>query len=78
PKLMKGLAKLGFSQSYTYFTWRTQRAELEQYLGELTSYPEREFFRPNFFANTPDILPFHLQSGESWMFKSRLALAATL
>ncbi|KRQ13949.1 alpha-1,4-glucan--maltose-1-phosphate maltosyltransferase [Bradyrhizobium pachyrhizi] len=78
PKLMKGLAKLGFTQSYSYFTWRTQRFELEQYLGELTSYPERDFFRPNFFVNTPDILPFHLQSGESWMFKSRLALAATL
>ncbi|WP_426436383.1 alpha-1,4-glucan--maltose-1-phosphate maltosyltransferase [Bradyrhizobium genosp. P] len=78
PKLMKGLAKLGFTQSYTYFTWRTQRAELEQYLGELIGYPERDFFRPNFFVNTPDILPFHLQIGESWMFKSRLALAATL
>lgn len=78
PKLMKGLAKLGFTQSYSYFTWRTQRCELEQYLGELTGYPERDFFRPNFFVNTPDILPFHLQSGESWMFKSRLALAATL
>ncbi|KJC49677.1 alpha-1,4-glucan:maltose-1-phosphate maltosyltransferase [Bradyrhizobium sp. LTSP885] len=78
PKVMKGLAKLGFTQSYTYFTWRTQRAELEQYLGELIGYPERDFFRPNFFVNTPDILPFHLQSGESWMFKSRLALAATL
>ncbi|KJC60994.1 alpha-1,4-glucan:maltose-1-phosphate maltosyltransferase [Bradyrhizobium sp. LTSPM299] len=78
PKVMKGLAKLGFTQSYTYFTWRTQRGELEQYLGELIGYPERDFFRPNFFVNTPDILPFHLQSGESWMFKSRLALAATL
>ena len=78
PKLMKGLAKLGFSQSYTYFTWRTQRWELEQYLTELTSYPERDFYRPNFFVNTPDILPYHLQSGETWMFKSRVALAATL
>ena len=78
PKLMKGLAKLGFSQSYTYFTWRTQRCELEQYLGELIGHPERDFFRPNFFVNTPDILPFHLQGGASWMFKSRLALAATL
>jgi starch synthase (maltosyl-transferring) len=78
PKLMKGLAKLGFTQSYTYFTWRTQRWELEQYLMELTRYPERDFYRPNFFVNTPDILPWHLQSGEAWMFKSRVALAATL
>jgi starch synthase (maltosyl-transferring) len=78
PKLMKGLAKLGFTQSYTYFTWRTQKWEIEQYLSELTAYPERDFYRPNFFVNTPDILPYHLQGGEAWMFKSRLALAATL
>jgi len=78
PKLMKGLAKLGFSQSYTYFTWRTQKWEIEDYLRELTGYPERDFYRPNFFVNTPDILPFHLQGGEPWMFKSRVALAATL
>jgi starch synthase (maltosyl-transferring) len=78
PKLMKGLAKLGFTQSYTYFTWRTERWELEQYLNELVAYPERDFYRPNFFVNTPDILPYHLQSGEAWMFKSRVALAATL
>ncbi|MGH6702411.1 MAG: maltotransferase domain-containing protein, partial [Bradyrhizobium sp.] len=78
PKLMKGLAKLGFTQSYTYFTWRTQKWELEQYVTELTAYPERDFYRPNFFVNTPDILPYHLQSGESWMFRSRAALAATL
>ncbi len=78
PKLMKGLAKLGFTQSYTYFTWRTQKWEFEEYLRELTGYPEREYYRPNFFVNTPDILPFHLQGGEAWMFKSRVALAATL
>jgi starch synthase (maltosyl-transferring) len=78
PKLMKGLAKLGFTQSYTYFTWRTQKSEFEQYLSELTGYPERDFYRPNFFVNTPDILPYHLQGGETWMFKSRVALAATL
>lgn len=78
PKLMKGLAKLGFTQSCTHFTWRTQKWELEQYLNELTAYPERDFHRPNFFVNTPDILPYHLQSGEAWMFKSRVALAATL
>jgi starch synthase (maltosyl-transferring) len=75
---MKGLAKLGFTQSYTYFTWRTQKWELEQYLNELAAYPEHDFYRPNFFVNTPDILPYHLQSGETWMFKSRVALAATL
>jgi starch synthase (maltosyl-transferring) len=51
---------------------------LQAYLSEITGYPEREYFRPNFFTNTPDILPFHLQSGEPWMFKARFALAATL
>ena len=78
PKLMKGLARLGFAQSFTYFPWRTSRWELEQYLGELTRYPERDFYRPNLFVNTPDLLPYHLQSGEAWAFKSRVALAATL
>jgi len=78
PKIMKALAKLGFSQSYTYFTWRTTKAELTSYLQEITGYPEREYFRPNFFVNTPDINPYHLQPGEPWMFKSRVALAATL
>ena len=78
PKVMKALAKLGFSQSYTYFTWRTGKEELQAYLTEITGYPEREYFRPNFFTNTPDILPFHLQGGETWMFKARVALAATL
>jgi starch synthase (maltosyl-transferring) len=78
PKVMKALAKLGFSQSYTYFTWRTGKEELQTYLSEITGYPEREYFRPNFFVNTPDILPFHLQTGEPWMFKARVALAATL
>jgi starch synthase (maltosyl-transferring) len=75
---MKALAKLGFSQSYTYFTWRTGKAELEAYLSEITGYPEREYFRPNFFVNTPDILPLHLQSGDAGIFKARVALAATL
>lgn len=78
PKVMKALAKLGFSQSYTYFTWRTTKSELQDYLGEITGYPEREFFRPNFFVTTPDILPVQLQTGETWMFKSRAALAALL
>jgi starch synthase (maltosyl-transferring) len=75
---MKALAKLGFTQSYTYFTWRTTKEELQAYLSEITGYPEREYFRPNFFVNTPDILPYHLQSGEPWIFKARVALAATL
>ncbi|MDN4984967.1 DUF3416 domain-containing protein [Bradyrhizobium sp. WYCCWR 13022] len=78
PKLMKGLAKLGFAQSFSYFPWRTGKWELEQYLGELSRYPERDFYRPNLFVNTPDLLPYHLQSGEAWMFKSRVALAAML
>jgi starch synthase (maltosyl-transferring) len=78
PKVMKALAKLGFSQSYTYFTWRTGKEELQEYLSEITGYPERDYFRPNFFVNTPDILPFHLQTGEPWVFKARVALAATL
>jgi starch synthase (maltosyl-transferring) len=78
PKIMKALAKIGFTQSYTYFTWRVHKAELQEYLSEITGYPEREYFRPNFFVSTPDILPVHLQKGEPWMFKSRFALAATL
>lgn len=78
PKLMKGLAKLGFAQSFSYFPWRTGKSELEQYLGELSRYPERDFYRANLFVNTPDLLPYHLQSGEAWMFKSRVALAAML
>jgi starch synthase (maltosyl-transferring) len=78
PKVMKALAKLGFSQSYTYFTWRTTKPELQEYLSEITRYPERDYFRPNFFVTTPDILPVQLQTGETWLFKARLALAATL
>jgi starch synthase (maltosyl-transferring) len=78
PKLMKALAKLGFSQSYSYFTWRTTKAELQEYLSEITGYPEAEYFRPNFFVTTPDILPVQLQTGEPWLFKSRAALAAIL
>ena len=78
PKVMKALAKLGFSQSYTYFTWRTEKAELQEYLSELTGYPERDYYRPNFFVTTPDILPVQLQTGETWLFKARAALAATL
>ena len=78
PKLMNGLAKLGFAQSFSYFPWRTSKWELEQYAGELTRHPEREFCRPNLFVNTADLLPYHLQSGEAWAFKARAALAATL
>ena len=78
PKLMKALAKLGFSRSYTSFHMahgKTRVAGLPEQ--GFTGYPEREYFRPNFFVNTPDILPFHLQSGERWMFEARVALAAT-
>jgi starch synthase (maltosyl-transferring) len=78
PKPMRALGKLGFSQSYTYFTWRTTKEELSTYIYELTQYPVREYFRPNFFVNTPDILPVHLQGGDRWMFQSRLALAMSL
>jgi starch synthase (maltosyl-transferring) len=78
PKVMKELAKLGFSQSYTYFTWRNTKAELQEYLTELTQTEMREYFRGNFFANTPDILPPLLQIGGRPAFRLRLVLAATL
>ena len=77
PKVMKALAKLGFTQSYSYFTWRTTRPSCRT-ISRDHAYPECDYFRPNFFVNTPDINPFHLQSGEPWMFKCRVALAATL
>ena len=75
---MYRLAKAGFTQSYTYFTWRNTADELRQYVTELTTTDEREFFRPNFWPNTPDILPEHLQIGGRPTFVSRLVLAATL
>jgi len=78
PKLMKVLAKAGFTQSYTYFTWRNTKAELTEYLTELTQTNMVDYFRPNFFANTPDILPQVLQTGGQPAFKTRLVLAATL
>jgi starch synthase (maltosyl-transferring) len=78
PKVMYRLAKLGFSQSYTYFTWRNTKWELTQYLSELTSTELRDFFRPNFWTNTPDILPEFLQYGGRPAFVIRLILAATL
>ena len=78
PKIMYRLAKLGFSQSYTYFTWRNGRQEFIDYLTELTQTPVAEFFRPNLWPNTPDILPEHLQHGGRPAFMARLVLAATL
>lgn len=78
PKMMKVLAKAGFTQSYTYFTWRNFKQELTEYLIELSSTEMKEYFRPNFFTNTPDILPEILQQGGRPAFKFRLALAATL
>jgi len=78
PKLMYQLAKIGFSESYTYFTWRNSKQELTQYLTELSTPPVGEFFRPHFFANTPDINPPFLQTGGRAAFLIRAALAATL
>ncbi len=78
PKVMRYLAKAGFSQSYTYFTWRNTRGELEEYLTELTQTPVREYMRPNLFTNTPDILHEYLQTGGRPAFQIRLILAATL
>jgi starch synthase (maltosyl-transferring) len=76
PAVMSTLAKLGFSQSYTYFTWRNTREELETYLGELAE--QTDWFRPNFFVNTPDIFHAYLQSGGVPAFQARTVLAATL
>lgn len=78
PKLMYALAKLGYTQSYTYFTWRTSAHELRAYMGELTRPEVANFFRPNFWPNTPDILPEHLQYGGRGTFSARLVLAGTL
>ena len=78
PKVMHRLGKLGFTWSYTYFTWRETKAELTEYLEELTGTEVVDFFRPNFWPNTPDILPEHLQSGGRPAFISRFLLAATL
>jgi starch synthase (maltosyl-transferring) len=76
--MMRQLAKIGFSQSYTYFTWKNSRYELTEYVSELAYSDEREYFRPNFFANTPDILHEYLQDGGRPAFEARLVLAATL
>lgn len=78
PNRMKGLAKLGFTQSYTYFTWKNTKQELSEYLTELTKSEMHEYYRPNFFTNTPDILHEYLQEGGRPAFRIRLLLAATL
>jgi starch synthase (maltosyl-transferring) len=78
PKLMYALAKAGFSQSYTYFTWRTSKAEIEGYLREIGRGEVAELFRPSFWPNTPDILPEHLQFGGRATYVARAVLAATL
>jgi starch synthase (maltosyl-transferring) len=78
PKIMYRLAKLGFTQSYTYFTWRNVKWELTQYFTELTQTDVREFFRPNLWPNTPDILSDYLRDGGRPAFMTRLVLAATL
>jgi starch synthase (maltosyl-transferring) len=75
---MKRLAKLGFTQSYTYFAWRTAKWELEEYLTELTRTEMVDYFRPNFWPNTPDILTEQLQRGDRRTFAMRAVLAATL
>lgn len=78
PKIMASLAKVGFTQSYTYFTWRVAKQELVDYMNELVYGPSRNIFRPNFWPNTPDILPYHLQHQGENSFIMRYALAATL
>jgi starch synthase (maltosyl-transferring) len=78
PKVMYQLAKLGFTQSYTYFAWKNTKAELTEYFTEITQPPVREFFRPNLWPNTPDILNEYLQKGGRPAFIARLVLAATL
>ena len=78
PKVMLRLAKLGFTQSYTYFTWRTAKQELVDYFTELSREPQNEYFRPNVWPNTPDILHESLQSGLRPVYAARLVLAATL
>ena len=78
PTMMYRLAKVGFSQSYTYFTWRDTKAELESYITELTTEAPKEFYRPHFFVNTPDINPVYLQTSGRPGFRIRAVLAATL
>ena len=78
PRVMEKLAKVGFTQSYTYFTWRNTKQEFEEYLIELTKTDMKEYFRPNFWPNTPDILPISLENKEEASFIIRLLLAGTL
>ena len=78
PKMMKALAKAGFQQSYTYFTWRNFKQELAEYFTELTQTEMKEYYRGNLFPNTPDILPYFLQQGGRPAFIIRAVLAATL
>ena len=78
PKVMHRLAKVGFSQSYTYFTWRNNKQELTEYFTELSAGPGRDYFRPNVWPNTPDILHEQMQRGEPATYMARLVLAATL
>ncbi|TAI48292.1 alpha-1,4-glucan--maltose-1-phosphate maltosyltransferase [Flagellimonas allohymeniacidonis] len=78
PRVMQQLAKQGFSQSYTYFTWRVSKHELTEYVTELTQTDMKEYYRPNFWPNTPDINPYHLQGANESMHIIRYALAATL
>jgi starch synthase (maltosyl-transferring) len=78
PKIMHELAKQGFSQSYTYFTWRNSKAELIEYVEELTKTNQKEFYRPNFWPNTPDINPYALQGGNEAVHLQKYFLAATL
>lgn len=78
PYVMAGLAKGGFTQGYTYFTWRTTKQEMQEYMLELTRTEWRDFFRPNFWPNTPDIMPYELMGAGSNAFVKRVALAATL
>ncbi len=78
PKIMNELAKQGFSQSYTYFTWRNTKQELTEYVEELTQTEQKEFYRPNFWPNTPDINPFALQNGNESVHLQKYFLAATL
>ena len=78
PKMMQTLAKIGFTQSYTYFTWRESRNDLIEYVTELTKGDMREYYRANFWPNTPDILPRHLHNASPAAFKIRAALASLL
>jgi len=78
PKVMSRLAKEGYTQSYSYFTWRNSKEELIQYMNDLTQTDQKEYMRANFWPNTPDINPYHLQGANESMYLQRYALAATL